>query len=66
MKRIFALILVFALLATLCACGGKKAEGAEVPNLRARTRLKPKQGPTPARARILRAVALRLTKDSSM
>ncbi len=28
MKRLFALILVFALLATLCACGGKKAEGA--------------------------------------
>lgn len=28
MKRIFALILAFALLATLCACGGKKAEGA--------------------------------------
>ena len=28
MKRIFALVLAFALLATLCACGGKKAEGA--------------------------------------
>ncbi len=28
MKRIFALILAFALLATLCACGGKKDDGA--------------------------------------
>ena len=27
MKRLFALILAFALLATLCACGGKKAGG---------------------------------------
>ena len=28
MKRVFALILAFALLASLCACGGKKDEGA--------------------------------------